>query len=231
MQPTKPQTVPGYAQDSSTAGICIQAENLSMRLNAAPRWWKRHLLKVLKNRRSHIDAVEHQKIILDNVSISFRKGALTAILGGSGSGKSSLLNALADRACPKEISVSGDIIYMGNPNIRSINIAYLVQHDVLPEALTVRETLEYSAQLRRPLDKADAREAVVRSLLQRLHLTACANTSLGGEQRKGCSGGERRRTSMGIQLLSNAEILLCDEPTTGMRCERPLGSLSLRCTK
>lgn len=200
---------------SSTAEVCIQADHLTLRLNAAPRRWKRRLAEVLTNPAGHVDSVGHRQIILDDVSVSFQKGTLTAILGGSGSGKSSLLNVLGDRARPKEMSITGDVLYLGSRNIRSLDIAYLVQHDVLPENLTVRETLDYSAQLRRPLDDADARESVVQSLLQRLHLTACADTRLGGEQRKGCSGGERRRTSIGIQLLGDAEILLCDEPTTG----------------
>jgi ABC-type multidrug transport system ATPase subunit len=214
---TESLNVPGDPQVSSRAEVCIQAEHLTLRLNAAPRRWKQRLVEALTNPGGHGDTAGHERVILDDVSISFRKGTLTAILGGSGSGKSSLLSVLGDRSRPKEMSVSGDIIYNGNPNIRSIDIAYLVQNDVLPETLTVGETLDYSAELRRPFDNADARKVVVQSLLQRLHLVACADTRLGGEQCKGCSGGERRRTSIGIQLLSDAEILLCDEPTTGMR--------------
>lgn len=213
----EPSDIAGDPQVSSTAQVCIQAEHLTLRLNAAPRRWKRRLMEALTNPAGLIDSAGHRRIILDDISISFQMGTLTAILGGSGSGKSSLLNVLGDRPRPKEMSVSGDIIYMGSCSIRSVDIAYLVQHDVLPDNLTVRETLDYSAQLRRPWDNADSRESVVQSLLQRLHLTTCADTRLGGEQRKGCSGGERRRTSIGIQLLSNAEILLCDEPTTGTR--------------
>lgn len=144
MRTPEPSNIPGDPQVPSAGKVCIQTEHLGLRLNAAPGRWKRRLMRALTNPAGDVDSGGHRRTILDDVSISFPMGTLTAILGGSGSGKSSLLNVLGDRARPKEMSVTGDLIYMGSRNIRPGDIAYLVQHDVLPENLTVQETLDYS---------------------------------------------------------------------------------------
>ncbi|KAJ5106337.1 hypothetical protein N7456_003012 [Penicillium angulare] len=200
------------SQLSRTPEPCIiRADNICMSLNKPPRGWITHLVDKWPKLKSKKNSEEIENVmILNHISVPIRKGCLTAILGGSGSGKTSLLSVLAGRAQPNRISVTGHVSSF------SLSTAYLAQHEVLPGALTVKETLRYAADLRRPRDTPAERDAVVQHLLHRLNLTSCANTRLGDERKKGCSGGERRRTSIGIQLLSNADVLFCDEPTTGL---------------
>jgi ABC-type multidrug transport system ATPase subunit len=83
--------------------------------------------------------------------------------------------------------------------------------------LTVRETLQFAADLRLPPPTTEEeRKKVVEEVILELGLKECANTRIGNHLRKGCSGGEKRRTSIGVQLLSNPSILFLDEPTTGL---------------
>ncbi|KAI5294087.1 hypothetical protein KEM52_004719 [Ascosphaera acerosa] len=124
--------------------------------------------------------------------------------------------------------VDGSITYNGQPRMHSGKdasasaspspaSAYLMQQDVLIPSLTVRETLRYSAELRlsSPRTRA-AREALVERVILELGLRECADTRIGTSARKGCSGGEKRRASIGVQLLANPSVLFCDEPTTGL---------------
>lgn len=96
-----------------------------------------------------------------------------------------------------------------------------MQQDLLLPTLTVRETLQYAADLQLLfLSNAKERRAVVKSVILELGLEECANTRIGSSIHKGCSGGEKRRVLIGVQMLANASVLFCDEPTTGEHHER-----------
>ena len=155
------------------------------------------------------------KTILDNVSAHCPAGSLTAILGGSGSGKTTLLNTISHRVTSKKLRINGAVTYNGNTLLRSVRSSYVVQEDILTPTLTVRETLQYAADLRLPDSTDVERRDAVESVILELGLSACADTRIGNSSHKGCSGGEKRRTSIGVQMLSNPSVLFCDEPTTG----------------
>lgn len=157
------------------------------------------------------------KHILTDVDADLPSGSLTAIIGGSGSGKTSLLNALSHRLKGARLGTSGTILYNGNSKLSSIRSAYVMQQDVLLPTLTVRETLAYAAELRLPPPTTAAeRRQIVEDVILELGLKECANTRIGNNIHKGCSGGEKRRTSLGVQMLSNPSVLFLDEPTTGL---------------
>lgn len=157
------------------------------------------------------------KTILNEVSATIPTGSLTAILGSSGSGKTTMLNTLAYRMGGGRLRTTGDILYNGSPKISSIRSAYVMQQDVLLPTLTVRETLLYAAELRLPPPtSAEERHRVVEDVILELGLKECANTRIGNNVHKGCSGGEKRRTSLGVQLLANPSVLFLDEVTTGL---------------
>jgi ABC-type multidrug transport system ATPase subunit len=145
-----------------------------------------------------------------------RPESLTAILGGSGSGKTSLLNVIAGRMRGSRIRVSGSTTFNGQDDIDRIRSAYVMQQDVLIPTLTVRETLQYAADLRLPPPTTEhERKVVVEQVILELGLKECSDTRIGNAAHKGCSGGEKRRTSIGVQMLANPSVLFCDEPTTG----------------
>ncbi|XP_076830133.1 broad substrate specificity ATP-binding cassette transporter ABCG2d isoform X2 [Brachyhypopomus gauderio] len=142
---------------------------------------------------------------------------LNAILGPTGSGKTSFLDVLAARKDPS--GLSGDVLIDGSPQPPHFKClsGYVVQDDIVTGALTVRENLSFSAALRLPscvgpLEK----EARVSDLISELGLSKVADKRVGTRLIRGISGGERKRTSIGMELIINPRVLFLDEPTTGL---------------
>ncbi|KAL5553536.1 hypothetical protein UlMin_040937 [Ulmus minor] len=154
--------------------------------------------------------------VLNGVSGIVRPGELLAMLGPSGSGKTTLLTALAGRLPGK---VSGTISYNGNPFSSSMKrkTGFVSQDDVLYPHLTVLETLTYAALLRLP-KKLTKEEKIEQAelIVMELGLTRCRNSIIGGPLLRGISGGERKRVSIGQEMLVNPSLLLLDEPTSGL---------------
>lgn len=156
------------------------------------------------------------KTVLNGVTGIVRPGELLAMLGPSGSGKTTLLTALAGRLPGK---VSGTITYNNQTFSSSIKrkTGFVTQDDVLYPHLTVLETLTYAALLRLP-KKLTKQEKVehVEMIIMELGLTRCRNSVVGGPLFRGVSGGERKRVSIGLEMLVNPSLLLLDEPTSGL---------------
>nr|XP_022314885.1 ATP-binding cassette sub-family G member 2-like isoform X2 [Crassostrea virginica] len=157
-----------------------------------------------------------QKDILKGVDCIFKPG-MNAILGPTGSGKSSLLDVLAGRKDPR--GLQGDILFDGVPppdNFKCM-VGYVVQDDVVMGTLTVRENFLFSASLRLPSSlSSKERNEKVDTVIQELGLTHCADTKVGNEFIRGVSGGERKRTNIGMELIISPPVLFLDEPTTGL---------------
>ncbi|PKU68144.1 ABC transporter G family member 10-like [Dendrobium catenatum] len=156
------------------------------------------------------------KTILKNVTCQARPGELLAIVGPSGAGKSTLLSVLAGAIQPG--NVSGRVLVNGREmeaSSFSRISGYVTQDDTLFPMLTVEETLAYSARFRLG---STLREAILRAraLLLQLGLVHVASSRIGGPGTTGISGGERRRVSIGVELVHNPAVLLLDEPTTGL---------------
>ncbi|XP_033827771.1 broad substrate specificity ATP-binding cassette transporter ABCG2d [Periophthalmus magnuspinnatus] len=145
------------------------------------------------------------------------KPGLNAILGPTGSGKSSFLDILAARKDPA--GLSGEVLIDGAPqppNFKCLS-GYVVQEDVVMGTLTVKENLCFSAALRLPISVPQSeKEARVNHLIKDLGLTKVADTMVGSPMSRGISGGERKRTSIGMELISDPSVLFLDEPTTGL---------------
>ena len=140
---------------------------------------------------------------------------LTAWQGPSGAGKSSLLDALADRV---KLPVTGGVTVDGVPKdeLSFKRVAkYVQQQDTLAAALSTRETLLYYSRLCCPWDEAEARSRAD-SALELLGLRDQANTYIGGALFRGLSGGQKRRVSVGVQLVFQPRVLFLDEPTSGL---------------
>jgi ABC-type multidrug transport system ATPase subunit len=191
--------------------VSVRLEHLSVSVDESPNAFARAFSK--KPPPSH----NHIKSILDNISADMPSGSLTAIIGGSGSGKTSLLNSMSGRINGTRLAKQGRTLFNGNEDASRIRSAYVIQQDILLPTLTVRETLTYAAQLRLPSSVGEEeRKQLIEEVILELSLKEAANTRIGNNAHKGCSGGEKRRTSIGVQLLSNPSLLWLDEPTTGL---------------
>lgn len=145
------------------------------------------------------------------------KPGLNAIMGATGSGKSSFLDVLAARKDPS--GLSGQVLIDGAPqppNFKCLS-GYVVQDDVVMGTLTVRENLNFSAALRLPTSiPQHEKEQMVDKLIQELGLGRVADSKVGTQLIRGISGGERKRTNIGMELIINPSVLFLDEPTTGL---------------
>jgi ABC-type multidrug transport system ATPase subunit len=211
--------------------VTIEVRNLSVTIDISPSTFS--IEKYLSRKQPQDGITQAQtKEILHSVSGSMPAGSLTAIIGGSGSGKTTMLNTMAERMAGNRLDIGGKITFNGMEGVNSVRSAYVMQQDVLLPTLTVRETLQFSADLRLPPPTTqEERRKVVEEVILELGLKECADTRIGDHQHKGCSGGEKRRTSIGVQLLSNPSVLWLDEPTTGLDSARkvPLVLLQSSC--
>jgi ATP-binding cassette subfamily G (WHITE) protein 2 len=126
---------------------------------------------------------------------------------------------LADRKDPP--GLSGQVFVDGSPPPPSFKyiVGYVVQDDIISGTLTVRENLMFSANVRLPNDVSDnERKERVTKIIHDLGLESCADTRIGTEILRGVSGGERKRTCIGMELVLSPKILFLDEPTTGLYC-------------
>lgn len=158
------------------------------------------------------------KTLLNDISGEARDGELLAVLGASGSGKSTLIDALANRIAKG--SLKGTVTLNGEAlesRLLKVISAYVMQDDLLFPMLTVEETLMFSAEFRLPKTLSKSKKkARVQALIDQLGLRNAAKTVIGDEGHRGVSGGERRRVSIGIDIIHDPIILFLDEPTSGL---------------
>lgn len=149
--------------------------------------------------------------LLDEVSLTLPLGHFAAIIGPSGCGKTSLLKLIAGIADGQE---TGDVRWKGRSlddrDFEASEVSYVPQFSLAYEELTVRESVRDSLALRVKRSRADS-DRIVHSLLTEVSLE-----SLGNQQVKTLSGGQRRRLALAMELTSNPEILLADEVTSGL---------------
>ncbi|CAO3569637.1 unnamed protein product [Mortierella alpina] len=203
---------------SQRQAVTIRAEKLSLVINERVRDLSRgeRLQQMFTGDRSWTE-----KPLLQSIDAVIPPAQLTAILGGSGSGKTTLINALLHKT-PPGLKVSGDIYYNGskNPSMRKINTVcgYVRQEDgMLMAHLTVRETLRYAAELGMPksLTKVEKWDKVD-EIIDLIGLRECMDVLVGDDDTSGISGGQRRRVSIGLQLVNDPACLFLDEPTSGL---------------
>ena len=156
----------------------------------------------------------------------YKQGCLLGVLGPSGAGKTTLLDVLGGRlATGRGRLLQGDIRVSGalvGPHDLHRLVKFVPQEDMLPAASTVREHLLFHARLRMPrqglacADFESLCEGRVRALMDVLGLAKVADSVIGDQYLRGISGGEKRRVSLAMELVSSRGLLLLDEPTTGL---------------
>ena len=157
--------------------------------------------------------IEGNKTLLDHISLIARPGTLTAVIGPSGAGKSTLARLIAGYTHPTSgtVSFEGHNIHADYASLRS-RIGMVPQDDVVHGQLTVNQALMYAAELRLPPDTTRAdRQQVVAEVLSELEMTQHADTRVDK-----LSGGQRKRASVALELLTGPSLLILDEPTSGL---------------
>ncbi|KAJ8773908.1 hypothetical protein K2173_009339 [Erythroxylum novogranatense] len=172
--------------------------------------------KVNLHKKGFCHDITQEKTILNGITGMVSPGEILAMLGPSGSGKTTLLTALGGRLSG---NLSGKVTYNGQPfsGIVKRRTGFVSQDDILYPHLTVTETLVFTALLRLPrtLTRSEKEEHVER-VISELGLTRCRNSMIGGPLVRGISGGEKKRVSIGQEMLINPSFLLLDEPTSGL---------------
>ena len=160
-----------------------------------------------------------KKQVLYEAFGTVRKGEITALLGSSGAGKSSLLNVLAHKTQSSTGNVTGMICFDGKQITSSSELkkyySYLRQEDIFHENLTPREVLTFSLNMTSE-DSKEVKERKINETLRQLNLEKCADSRIGNFELKGISGGEKRRLSMAIEFINDPSIVFLDEPTSGL---------------
>ncbi len=157
--------------------------------------------------------IEGNKTLLNNISLDARPGTLTAVIGPSGAGKSTFSKQVAGLTHPTSgtVTFEGHDIHAEYASLRS-RIGMVPQDDVVHGDLTVRQALMYAAELRLPPDTTkEDREQVVMQVLEELEMTNHLDTRVAK-----LSGGQRKRASVALELLTGPSLLILDEPTSGL---------------
>jgi ABC-type multidrug transport system ATPase subunit len=153
------------------------------------------------------------KALLRDVSLSVMPGEMVAIVGGSGAGKTTLLNTLAGVKPPSsgEVQYNGQDLYSNLAYFRN-HLGYVPQDDIVHKELTVERTLQYAERLRLPAGTThDELSEAVRDALSSVGLTAQADQKISS-----LSGGQRKRASIAVELLTRPGVFFLDEPASGL---------------
>ncbi len=152
--------------------------------------------------------------ILQNISVSFKPREFIVVVGQSGGGKSTFVDAVAGyrpATPPSKVYVNDVDIYAHFDSIRN-EIGFVPQKDIIHMELTIYQALDYAAQLRMPGDTSAAeRHKRVMEVLQDLDLVHRKDVQISG-----LSGGQQKRVSIGVELLTKPGLFFLDEPTSGL---------------
>ncbi|KAL6334314.1 hypothetical protein AAG906_014715 [Vitis piasezkii] len=163
-------------------------------------------------------ALEDRLELLKGVSGAFRPGVLTALMGVSGAGKTTLMDVLAGRKTGGYIE--GKITISGYPKKQETFArisGYCEQNDIHSPHVTVHESLLYSAWLRLPSDvNSETRKMFIEEVMELVELTPLRDALVGLPGVNGLSTEQRKRLTIAVELVANPSIIFMDEPTSGL---------------
>jgi len=173
---------------------------------------------------------KEKKKILDNITLTIYPSELVGLMGPAGAGKTTLMLAMNGYLPPtKGFSKVNGISLYGNYDVFRGNIGYVPQDDIIHSELTVYEALYYTARLRLPSDTTqDEIDMLIEKNMTDLGLIDknknldIRNIIIGSPEKKGISGGQRKRVNLAMELLTAPSILFLDEPTSGLSSQDAL---------
>lgn len=151
--------------------------------------------------------------ISNHISLNIKPCEFVAIIGGSGAGKTTFMNCISgyNRATSGEVLVNGENLYNNYEVLKSV-IGYVPQQDIVYDNLTLRNMLDYAARLRMPKDTTDKeRKNRVQEVIDAVELTGREEFFI-----KELSGGQKKRASIAVELLSDPNLFFLDEPSSGL---------------
>lgn len=165
------------------------------------------------NVRNLYKKVNHNRLILNDVNLDINSNEFVAIIGGSGAGKSTVMNAISgfDREVKGYISCDGMDMRKNFSTLKNM-IGYVPQEDIIYNNLTLRKMLYYTAKLKMPRDVSRQEiDARISKVLEMVELSEHQNTFI-----RKLSGGQKKRASIAVELLADPSLFFLDEPTSGL---------------
>jgi ABC-type multidrug transport system ATPase subunit/ABC-type multidrug transport system permease subunit len=158
------------------------------------------------------------KRLIEDISLTIYPSEFVGLMGPSGAGKTTLMNALNGYTPPTQgqVLINGESLYADYDRFAPF-IGYVPQDDIMHKDLTVGQALYYTARLRLPSDFTDEEiNKRIDAILKQLELEGAKNVLIGSPEKKGISGGQRKRVNLAMELLSDPLVLFLDEPTSGL---------------
>lgn len=191
------------------SGLVSMAANQEIRKRPPIEVSFKDLNVILKSKDKHL---------LRHVTGKFKPGRITAIMGPSGAGKTTFISALAGKAAGYRMT--GSILINGrNDSIHSYRktIGYVPQDDIVHGNLTVEENLWFNANCRLPADLSKVDKVlIVERVIEYLGLQLVRDSLVGTVEKRGISGGQRKRVNVGLEMVMEPSLLILDEPTSGL---------------
>ncbi|XP_057472571.1 ABC transporter G family member 28-like [Actinidia eriantha] len=196
-------------QNLTFSGVISMATDIEIRSRPTIEVAFKDLTLTLKGKNKHL---------LRCVTGKIMPGRVSAVMGPSGAGKTTFLSALAGKATG--CTTSGMVIINGK--IESIGsykkiIGFVPQDDIVHGNLTVEENLWFSARCRLSADLAKPEKVlVVERVIESLGLQNVRDSLVGTVEKRGISGGQRKRVNVGLEMVMEPSLLILDEPTSGL---------------
>ncbi|XP_022926052.1 putative white-brown complex homolog protein 30 [Cucurbita moschata] len=205
----KEKAMQQQAKNLTFSGVISMATDTEIKTRPVIEIAFKDLTLTLKGKNKHIMRCVTGKLM---------PGRVTAVMGPSGAGKTTFLTALAGKSTG--CIMTGLVLINGKPeSIYSYKkiIGYVPQDDIVHGNLTVEENLRFSARCRLSADmpKPD-KVLVVERVIESLGLQAVRDSLVGTVEKRGISGGQRKRVNVGLEMVMEPSLLILDEPTTGL---------------
>ncbi len=165
-----------------------------------------------------------ERRLIEKVSLTIYPSEFVGLMGPSGAGKTTLMNALNGYTPPTsgQVLFNGQNLYADYAQFAS-SLGYVPQDDIIHRDLSVSQALYYTAKLRLPPDTTDREiEDRITRVLKQLGLESTRDVLVGSPEKKGISGGQRKRVNLAMELLTDPSVLFLDEPTSGLSSEDAL---------
>lgn len=215
------------------AGQTVSFGSYAIRLDLArghiQRSYRGDILLQAEDIHVDVESGDGPKRILDGISFTAYPTEFAGLLGPSGSGKTTLLMALIGYLQPTKgrTILNGDDLVHNYDRYRGA-VGYVPQEDIIHRELTVYEALYYTAKLRLPPDTSDLEiDRRIMEVLTDLEIDDTRELRIGTPERKGISGGQRKRVNLALELLTEPSLLCLDEPTSGLASEDALNVMRL----